>query len=634
MCRSGIVVLVIVVLLACCVGQTNAAERQFVTGNFVLTLGGVKCGFLKSVDGGGISAEVINEPAGSDFFVRKHIGQPKYEQFTLQFGFGMTSPIYNWIADSWNMNYERRNGAVIACDGDLQPKSQRDFTGALITETTIPACDGSSKEPSYMTVKFAPEYTAFVTPQSVVDTDGGPSKLEQKIWLPANFRLEIEGLDCTRVNKIDSFTVKQTAVTDDIGDARDYAKVPGKIEFPNLKITLAESTAESWKQWHDSFVIKGNNDEDAERDGSLIFLSPDRQRELARINFKNLGIFKLQPDKAEANADQIQRVTAELYCEKMDFDMSGMGAQSAAPPAEDEVLPPSGKGEWGKTYRMRQYQPLHFTLNSANYSVEPVTIGGKCFTVNGDEKLLVLHFKVKNPGKTKCTARYDMLPIAAIDGAKVSRPQRQAWGVEETGELAAFDLEPNQEVSLFNVIAVPAKGEPVTILVKSNRDNDGPELPYDVAGHVPALPAPFADPSDPTGATALQEIAAKRGAAYPCCFFSIKVEDMGFVTTQLGETRLAEGERYFVCGLRAKNMTPDEHLLRHDMLQPVLVTEARERMTYKGMLHEDNDRPVAQPLRPGEEMPVRLYFVVPKGAAPAELMIQEPKSRRYLYKVG
>jgi hypothetical protein len=36
-------------------------------------------------------------------------------------------------------------------------------------------------------------------------------------------------------------------------------------------------------------------------------------------NFFNLGIFKLAPEKQEANSDQIRRVVAELYCERMEL---------------------------------------------------------------------------------------------------------------------------------------------------------------------------------------------------------------------------------------------------------------------------------------------------------------------------
>jgi hypothetical protein len=291
--------------------------RSYVSGNFFFNLDGVKCGFVKSVDGGAITAEVINEPAGPMYFVKKHIGTPKYEDFTMQIGFSMSKAVYDWIAASWSMNYQRKNGSVVACDYKLDAKSEREFFNALITETGLPACDGSSKEPAYLTLKYAPEYTRMKKASGKATGDYG--KNEQKLWLPQNFKLTIDGLDCTKVAKIDALTVKQTAVTDDIGDARDYLKEPGKLEFPNMKVTMSEVTSQTWHDWHEDFVIKGNNFEDREKGGTLEFLSPNRQDTLLTITFFNLGIFKITTDKSEANADQIKRVSGELYCERMEL---------------------------------------------------------------------------------------------------------------------------------------------------------------------------------------------------------------------------------------------------------------------------------------------------------------------------
>ncbi len=146
----------------------------------------------------------------------------------------------------------------------------------------------------------------------------GGGKAAQKVWLPSNFRLQIDGLDCSKVNKIDSFTVKQTVI-DDVGESRDFVKEPGKLEFPNLVITLAESTVATWQDWFEDFVIKGNVGDDKERTGTLEFLSPNLVDTLATIKFFNLGIFRLSSEKSESNADNIRRVKAELYCERMEF---------------------------------------------------------------------------------------------------------------------------------------------------------------------------------------------------------------------------------------------------------------------------------------------------------------------------
>jgi len=79
--------------------------------------------------------------------------------------------------------------------------------------------------------------------------------------------------------------------------------------------------APTWQAWFEDFVINGINDDAHEKNGALVFLSPNRQTELGRVNFFNLGIFKLAPAKADA-AEQIQRVTAELYCERMQLQMA------------------------------------------------------------------------------------------------------------------------------------------------------------------------------------------------------------------------------------------------------------------------------------------------------------------------
>jgi hypothetical protein len=322
----------VVVMLSCSLVGAKAG-RSYVPGNYFLILDGVKCGYVKSVEGGGIFAEVINEPAGPTYFVKKHIGQPKYEEFEVQVGFSMTKKVYEWIAQSWSMSRPRVNGSIVVLDYQLQPVSERQFSGAILTETTIPAMDGSSKEPSYMTLKFAPEVIRAAKPSGSKADFGQYGKNEQKIWLPSAFKLQIDGLDCSRVNRIEPFTVKQVLVTDNSGATRDSAKAPSKLEFPNLKITLAESTAQSFVDWHESFVIKGNNDEKNEKNGSLTLLSPNGQEELVKIQFYNIGIFRMEPEKAEANADQIKRVQVEMYVERMTFAYVGKLLASAAPEA-------------------------------------------------------------------------------------------------------------------------------------------------------------------------------------------------------------------------------------------------------------------------------------------------------------
>jgi phage tail-like protein len=287
-----------------------AGTRNYAAGSFFFNLQGVKCGFLKAVDGGDISAEVIEERPAPDYFVKKHIGQPKYEDIELTFGFELVQDVYDWISESWSMSYSRKDGSIVVTDQNLQAKSERQFFHALISEVTIPALDASAKDAAYLTVKFSHEYTREVKAAGKLII---PKPSAQKRFLPSNFRLEIDGLDCSKVNKIDSFTVIQAE--------------PGKLDFPNLGITLAEAGDATWVAWFDDFVLEGNNDESKEKGGRIVFLAPDLEQELGRIELHNLGIFALRHPPAAAEA--VSRVVAELYCERMEFQV---GKPAPAPP--------------------------------------------------------------------------------------------------------------------------------------------------------------------------------------------------------------------------------------------------------------------------------------------------------------
>jgi hypothetical protein len=85
--------------------------------------------------------------------------------------------------------------------------------------------------------------------------------------------------------------VKQSVAAEHVGELREMTKEPGRIEFPNLKVTFSETSAQSWRDWFEDFVVKGNS-------------------------------FRLV-DATPGGADAIHRITAELYCERMQFVPGG-----------------------------------------------------------------------------------------------------------------------------------------------------------------------------------------------------------------------------------------------------------------------------------------------------------------------
>ena len=295
------------------------SKRGFTAGKYAMDMGGNWAGWLFSAEGGYATADVVTEKLGPDHIAKKHIGNVKYEDISVSCGTGMSKQFYDWIQASFQHKYMRKNGAIISADYDHNEVSRLSFQEALISEIGFPALDASSKDAAKMTIKFTPEITRVQAAMGGSIKGDTQAKIQKK-WLPSNFKLQIPGMDCTRVNKVEAIVVKQKNVENAVGELRDAEKEPANLEIPNLVITLAESHAKEFYDWHKSFVIDGICGEDAEKTGGLTFLAPDLKTELFTINFFHLGLFKLTPDKVESHSEGIRRIKVEMYCEEMTFD--------------------------------------------------------------------------------------------------------------------------------------------------------------------------------------------------------------------------------------------------------------------------------------------------------------------------
>jgi phage tail-like protein len=301
-------------------GTNFRANNQI---KLALELDGQFAGWLSSFEGGQASGEVVEHKDESGV-VRKHLGNVKYNDISITSGAEMSKGFFEWIKATLNKDYARKDGAIVAADFDYNTQAVMQFSNALVTEIGFPALDAASKDAAKMTLKFKPEVTRYKHQSGRVI--GNESKAEQKMFTPSNFRLTIDGLDQTtaKVSKVEAITIKQTAVSDDVGDQRDYTQEPAKIDFPNLKITMAEVYADGFSQWHEDFVIKGNNGADKEKSGTLEYLDATRQKVLLSLEFKGLGIFKFEPNKIsnEEHKRSLPEVDVQLYCNDMQFKFS------------------------------------------------------------------------------------------------------------------------------------------------------------------------------------------------------------------------------------------------------------------------------------------------------------------------
>jgi tail tube protein gp19 len=300
----------------------TASYRSYAGSKFALSLDGIQAGPVNGVEGGTPTAEVVAERLGPDNITHKHVGALKYEN--LSFTTGLDSkPLNDWITATLKGQHVRKNGSVIAADYSGKSVSELEFFNGIITGVTFPALDGASKDAASIAVSLAPEYTRAKASSA---TSGGFTPKSLKKWTPANFRFEMTGLDGTRVNHIDAITIGQQVTENAVGESRDYEKTASSLEIPNVKLTMSEANAGTWASWLDDFLVKGNNSNDKERDGSIVYLDYTRQTELGRLNLFGCGIVGLAPQKAQAGSEAIRRVQAELYCERMELETKAAGS--------------------------------------------------------------------------------------------------------------------------------------------------------------------------------------------------------------------------------------------------------------------------------------------------------------------
>ena len=307
----------------------------------------------------------------------------------------------------------------------------------------------------------------------------------------------------------------------------------------------------------------------------------------------------------------------------------GAGGGGTSAPGTAELA--GDTGELGKLYSMGKDSPLFFRLESAELTVGQVVIGDTIHAPAADEKFLLLSFTVQNPQKDDLPVRYDSLNFTAVDQANTNHVGDFDWGDPANHAKIDLTLKPAQKIAAYTIITLPAAGQVPKLMVQRRQDDNAPILRFDLRGKLKQLAAPFADPADATGCTALVEVPAEATVAYPCKNFNVTLESTADVTTALAGEAPDEGARYLVATLSLKNVAPTETGLRWDSLTSVLTSTDGQTLKYGGLLAGTGDAAFDQAVKPGWEGRVRLYFTVPKDVTPKTLAIKEDTSRSFVY---
>jgi phage tail-like protein len=317
--------------------KQTTAPRAYAAAHFSLELDTDKsAGLFRSIEGGGVKADVMTYQKGGDYERYKYLGKQKYEDIKLAVGMAMSKPFYDWIADFFKGVATYKTGAIVACDFYYKQRARREFKGALIKELTFPKLDATDKNPAYMNIGVAVEDITFKAGDNSQLLPPGKGCDGQKLWTCCNFRFDLDGFSdaCRRVTKVDAFTLKQNIVEYHMGGHTAPTKTPSAMEYPTLSFYVPEADAQPFLDHFNKRAMQEKRELMTHQEKSpktrhtgQIVTYDNGNSNLFTVEFYEAEIIAVTPDKSDASSEEIKQVKIDLYCEWMEFTYHRMNVE-------------------------------------------------------------------------------------------------------------------------------------------------------------------------------------------------------------------------------------------------------------------------------------------------------------------
>ncbi|MFM7321117.1 MAG: hypothetical protein ACKO5K_06275 [Armatimonadota bacterium] len=303
-------------------------------------------------------------------------------------------------------------------------------------------------------------------------------------------------------------------------------------------------------------------------------------------------------------------------------------AAAKPPVVQGTAQLPGDNGKLGTTYTLGKIgtDAVNFTLLKAEYVLGPVTIGETVHVAKEGEKLLLLRYTLHNPAQGPLHAGWETVSMTAVDAQDRNHRWAEVASRAGTTERLDFDLKPAQKVEAVTVIVVPASG-PIPKLICQHTEGT-PVLRYDLRG-VAAVPDPWKDSADASGATLATKIKGAVGTTYATGSWSVAVDKFEKATTPPADVELEDGESVLFAHVTFTNPTTEERTLGWPAVHAIWDDNEGVEIAYnETLLRATRDERVDTAVKPGQSMKARFFVKVPKGAQIKALRLREPEAGR------
>ena len=299
--------------------QSVLTRRGFAGAQFALEIGPevgppIQCGFVQSVDGGNFKSEAIDNKIGLNQNVAKIPGKPKVDDITITMGLSVLPLIFPTIYDRTRNRTNRVSGAIVGMDREGGEQTRRTFQRAIVTEIGLPALKAGQGQAANITIKVSPELLKYETgrqSKAPPNLFGSNELFAQKQANTADFSFQIDGISQPfnmKTAAVEAFTIKQNVIEHPIGSQLEPRKEFGRIEFPNLVMTISQRAEwiKPMMDWYDK-SIRNQNFLGERRTGTLVYQSATGQ-EYLRFDLDGVRIVAVEMSKHAGGSEEIATV--------------------------------------------------------------------------------------------------------------------------------------------------------------------------------------------------------------------------------------------------------------------------------------------------------------------------------------
>lgn len=294
-------------------------------------------------------------------------------------------------------------------------------------------------------------------------------------------------------------------------------------------------------------------------------------------------------------------------------------------------------GEWckfGQAYTIGKSYPMNLTVKSAEYSVGRIIVGTNTYFPEPQEKFLIVHFNVHNPVNYDQYFSSNFFKWTVVDSKNTNHEAEVYFGVEKSNEELALSLKPAQKIDGFAFFRVPVRGPVPKLIVEAATLDNSPVARYDLAGKISPLSAKYADPSDPSGSSAMEDTPGQIGQVYQANEYDFRIDKIEYVNAPpIAGVEPEEGKSYAVVSMWVKNMAASTHVyFPYSWEMKLQANDGSEGVWSMNAISISGNNEITPDLGPGNEIKARTYFTVPSGAAFSKLSVKYNNSRNYVIK--